>query len=251
MNLFIVLVLSIISILFLLIGTLIVFSTKDSKKVMTFSVSLGFIVLILLGIMHLVPDAYEFFRENSSKIFSSLFIVLFTFLGFVVIFVFDRLGGHHHEHEEDHNHGHYEHISIITCIFLVIHNFIEGMTIYSSVLLNYETAVILTLGIGLHNVPLGFTLSSTFNKVFSKAKTVLYIILIGLSYLFGALVAYKFNDAFMKPFVLGAALTFTFGMVLYIAIFEFLPLLKESDEKKMRNLGLLVGIVVMALTLFL
>ena len=250
MNLFVVLVLSIISIFFLLIGTLIVFSTRNSKKVMTFSVSLGFVVLILLGIFHLIPDALEFFVESLSKGSSYLLTLLFTFLGFVILLMFDLLGGHHHEHGDDKN-EHFHHISLITCIFLVIHNFIEGMTIYSSVLLNYETAVILTLGIGLHNVPLGFTLSSTFNKVYSKYKTLLYIILIGLSYLFGALVAYKFNDIFMNSLVLGGALTFTFGMVLYIAIFEFLPMMRDSKDKKMVLVGSVSGIVLMILTLFI
>lgn len=251
MNLFIVLVLSIISIFFLMLGTLIVFSTKDSRKVMTFSVALGFVVLILLGIMHLLPDAFEFFKEEYSNVVSILFILLFTFLGFIIIFVFDKIGGHHHEHTQEHDKGHFEHISIVTCIFLIIHNFIEGMTLYSSVLLNYETAVILTLGIGLHNVPLGFTLSSTFNKVFTKAKTVLYIILIGFSYLIGATFAYKFNEVLMNSVVFGAALTLTFGMVLYISVYEFLPMMRESEEKKVKNLGILTGIVVMILTLFL
>jgi len=250
MNLFIVLVLSIISILFLLVGTLIVFSTHNSKKVMIFSVSLGFVVLLLLGIMHLIPDAYEFFSEKLSVIMSIIFLCFFTFLGFIVILVFDLLSGHHHE-EETHRKDHFGHISIITCIFLVIHNFIEGMTLYSSVLLNYETAVILTLGIGLHNIPLGFTLSSTFNKVFSKSKTILYIILIGFSYLFGALLAYKFNDVLMNTIVLGIALSFTFGMVLYIAIFEFLPLIRESKEYKVRNMSFILGFILMFLTLFL
>ena len=49
MDLFVVLVLSIFEVFSLLIGSLIVFSTKNNKKVMTFSVALGFIVLILLG----------------------------------------------------------------------------------------------------------------------------------------------------------------------------------------------------------
>ena len=249
MNLFVVLVLSIISIFFLLVGTLIVFSTHNSSKVMTFSISLGFVVLVLLGIMHLIPDALEFFKVSLSDTKSYLFLILFTVLGFVVILLFDLFGGHHHEHDKDKNH--YHHISIITCIFLVIHNFIEGMTLYSSVLLNYETAVILTLGIGLHNIPLGFTLSSTFNKIYNKNKTLLFIILIGLSYLFGALVAYKFNDIFMNPIILGIALTFTFGMILYIALYEFLPLIKESNDKQTRNFGLISGVVLMILTLFL
>ena len=60
MELFIVLVLSLFEIFSLLFGSLIVFSTKNSEKVMNISVSLGFIVLLLLGVFHLIPDAYEF-----------------------------------------------------------------------------------------------------------------------------------------------------------------------------------------------
>lgn len=250
MNLLIVLLLSILSIIFLLIGTIIVFNTHNSKKVMTLSVSLGFVVLILLGVIHLLPDAYEFFREIYTKEKSILIMSISTLVGFLIILVLDLLGGHHDE-EGHHNKENFNHVSIITCIFLVVHNFIEGMSIYSSVLLNYKTALLLTIGIGLHNIPLGFTLSSTFNKNHSKTKTVLYIIFIGISYLFGALTAFIFKDIFMNPLILGIALTFTFGMILYIALFEFLPMIISSDEKKMKYIGIISGIVLMLLTLFL
>ena len=250
MNLLIVLLLSILSIIFLLIGTIIVFNTHNSKKVMTLSVSLGFVVLILLGVIHLLPDAYEFFREIYTKEKSILIMSISTLVGFLIILVLDLLGGHHDE-EGHHNKENFKHVSIITCIFLVVHNFIEGMSIYSSVLLNYKTALLLTIGIGLHNIPLGFTLSSTFNKNHSKAKTVLYIIFIGISYLFGALTAFIFEDIFMNPLILGIALTFTFGMILYIVLFEFLPMIISSDEKKMKYIGIIFGIILMLLTLFL
>lgn len=250
MNLLSVLFLSIISVIFLLIGTIIVFKTKNSDKVMTFSVSLGFVVLILLGILHLIPDAYKIFTEKYTIKISIILLLVFTFLGFFIIYILDLFGGHH-EHEHDKNDNHYEHISLITCIFLVVHNFIEGMTIYSSVLISFNTALMLTIGIGLHNIPLGFTLSSTFNKNHSKKMTILFIIFIGISYLFGSCFAYIFRNMLMNSLIIGGALTFTFGMVLYIAIFEFLPLIKESKKVKIRNIGILVGIILMTLTLFL
>lgn len=251
MNILSVLFLSIISVIFLLIGTIIVFKTKNSNKVMTFSVSLGFVVLILLGLLHLIPDAYEIFLEKYSIKTSIILILTFTIIGFLIILILDLFGGHHHEHEHEHKKNHYEHISIITCIFLVVHNFIEGMTIYSSVLISFNTALMLTLGIGLHNIPLGFTLSSTFNKNHSKSKTILFITFIGISYLFGSLFAHLFRDILMNSLVIGGTLTFTFGMVLYIAIFEFLPLIKESKQSSIRNIGFLVGIILMGLTLVL
>ena len=242
MDLFVVLVLSIFEVFSLLIGSLIVFSTKNNKKVMTFSVSLGFIVLIHLGLFHLIPDAYEFYKEGFDTFKSILFTCFFIIIGFAVVIVLDVLGGHHH-HEEK---SAYKHISFITCVFLVIHNFIEGMTLYSTVLTSYDTAVILTLGIALHNLPLGFTLSSTFNELYGKSKTLLCMIGIGISYLFGALVLYKFT---LNAFIIGTLLSFTFGMIMYIACFEFLPLIKDSKDKKMVNMGILCGIILMLITM--
>ena len=242
MDLFVVLVLSIFEVFSLLIGSLIVFSTKNNKKVMTFSVALGFIVLILLGLFHLIPDAYEFYKEGFDTFKSILFTCFFIIIGFAVVIVLDVLGGHHH-HEEK---SAYKHISFITCVFLVIHNFIEGMTLYSTVLTSYDIAVILTLGIALHNLPLGFTLSSTFNELYGKSKTLLCMVGIGISYLFGALVLYKFT---LNAFIIGTLLSFTFGMIMYIACFEFLPLIKDSKDKKMVNMGILFGIVLMLITM--
>lgn len=250
MNLLIVFFLSVVSILFLLVGTLIVFTTGNNKRIVTFSVSLGFVVLILLGILHLLPDAYEFFRESFDKISSLLLALGVTLLGFGVIYFIDKMGGHHHEHDNQEE-EHFNHVSIITCIFLVIHNLLEGMTIYSTALLNYNVAIILTIGIGLHNIPLGFTLSSTYYKKHSRLRTVLFISFIGVSYLFGAVLAYLFSDFIMNSIIFGSLLSFTVGMVMYIAINEFLPFMMKSDDKKSRNRGLVLGIILMLITLFL
>ena len=244
MELFIVLVLSLFEIFSLLFGSLIVFSTKNTEKVMNISVSLGFVVLVLLGVFHLIPDAYELYIEGLSTYKSILFITFFTILGFAIIITLDVLGGHHDNKENNH----IKHISLITCIFLVIHNFIEGMTLYGTVLTSSEAAVILTLGIAMHNVPLGFTLSSTFNKLYGKSKTLLYMVLIGLSYLIGAVVL---RNVPLNSFFIGSLLSLTFGMILYIGLFEFLPLIKETKDKKVSLISMLCGLALMLITLFI
>lgn len=249
MELFVVLVLSIITLLSLLVGTLIVFSTKNNDRVMTFSVSLGFIVLVLLGVFHLVSESYEHFLNVSSNVESIIYLICFTLIGFGVVIALDVLGGHHeHKNKKDKK---FKHISLITCAFLIVHNFIEGMTLYSTVLVSLEAAVILTLGIVLHNIPLGFTLSSTFEKLYGRSKTLLYMLIIGSSSIIGSLFLYKFKTFLLNDFILGSLLSFTFGMILYIAFFEFLPLLKETKEKRTRNIALITGILLMLLTLFL
>ena len=101
------------------------------------------------------------------------------------------------------------------------------MTLYGTVLSSSEAAVILTLGIAMHNVPLGFTLSSTFSKLYGKSKTLLYMVLIGSSYLLGAVVLRQVS---LNSFLIGSLLSLTFGMILYIGLFEFLPLIKRNKR---------------------
>ena len=201
MELFIVLVLSLFEIFSLLFGSLIVFSTKNSEKVMNISVSLGFIVLLLLGVFHLIPDAYEFYMEGLTNFKSIIFIVFFTIMGFGLIIALDILGGHHHQEGKESNH--IKHISLITCIFLVIHNFIEGMTLYGTVLSSSEA---------------------------------------------GAVVL---RQVTLNSFLIGSLLSLTFGMILYIGLFEFLPLIKETKDKKITYISMLCGLALMLITLFI
>ena len=60
-----------------------------------------------------------------------------------------------------------------------------------------------------------------------------------------------FSDFLLKNLIFGVLLTFTFGMVLYIAINEFLPNMINTQNKSYRNAGMILGIVLMLVTLFI
>ena len=55
------------------------------------------------------------------------------------------------------------------------------------------------------------------------------MVLIGSSYLLGAVVLRQVS---LNSFLIGSLLSLTFGMILYIGLFEFLPLIKETKDKK-------------------
>ena len=54
------------------------------------------------------------------------------------------------------------HIGLVTSVALILHNIIEGMAIYSSVLSDKSLGLAMTIGIGFHNIPLGMVIAGAF-----------------------------------------------------------------------------------------
>jgi len=95
-------------------------------------------------------------------------------------------------------------------------------------------------------------ITSTFYKANNnKLKTLLIILIISLSTFFGGVILYLFNKAIELHFLNGMFLSLTIGMILYICIFELLPKIINTENKKMTILGIVSGILLFGLTLFL
>ena len=50
----------------------------------------------------------------------------------------------------------------------------------------------------------------------------------------------------LNDFVIGILISLTLGMIIYLIIFELLPHIMHSKNKKLSILGILIGIVVIA-----
>ena len=149
--------------IFILIGTLIVFFTKNNNKFIKFSISMAFGVMISLAIVELMPEAFELLESQSKTI---LKIVFFTTIGILLLAVLDKIVPHHdHGHEHEHGEMHnMMHIGLISSIALVLHNLIEGMALYLTTLEDLKIGILMVIGIGLHNIPLGIIITSAFYK---------------------------------------------------------------------------------------
>lgn len=249
MNVFVGLLLSIVTGLFLLVGTFIVFKSKNSEKVVTFSVSIGLIVLILLSVFHLIPEAFEFLSGKFTSLQSYAYLFLMILVGMIILKVLDYFIP---EHDSDNKANNLKHIALITFFALFIHNFIEGMALYMGTLSSIKTGIMLCIGIALHNVPLGLTISSAFYKENkNKFKTVMYIIILGLSTFMGALSILVFDKLSNSSFSFGTILGITVGMIMYILVFELWPVFRESKYVKLKVAGLLIGGAIMLLTTLL
>ena len=106
------------------------------------------------------------------------------------------------------------------------------------------------LGIGLHNIPIGMVIASTFyKKTKSKRKTLLISIVISLSTFLGGIFAILLKGITTNEFLEGVLLAVTLGMIIHITMFELLKQVKEIKNKKIRYGGLLAGILLLVISI--
>ena len=107
-------------------------------------------------------------------------------------------------------------------------------------------------GIGLHNIPLGMVITSTIYKSNNNIKkTLTIVILVSLSTFLGGLIMMLLSGALVNELILGILLSITLGMLIYISVFELLPKMLESKDKKTIISGILIGIILITITMFI
>lgn len=237
--------------IFIVIGSLLVFLTKNNDNFIEFSLSLAFIVMLCLGIFDLLPEMTEMIGEYYNLYITIGIMVVSIFLGILILKILDNFVPHHHDHDCHHTKKEHIdnlfHIGIISSIALVIHNIIEGMALYSTSLLTPKTGIMMFLGIGLHNIPLGMVITSSIYKGRKKMKDVIITnIILFVSAFIGGLMMYLFNVE--NELILGILLSITFGMIIYITLFELLGRIIKAKNKQSILIGLLTGVLLFGLT---
>ncbi len=236
---------------FIIIGSIIVFKTKNNDKIVNFSISIALGVMASLAILELIPESFEMFQEEFDVLKSFLLIVASGFIGFGLLKVLDHFIPDHEreDNSKKEKEEHLYHIGIVSSVALVIHNIIEGMALYTSTLASLKMALLMSFGIGLHNIPLGMIITSTFYKGnHNKKKTILWLLGISLSTFVGGVLIFILGDHFITNNILGILLGITLGMVIYIILLEFIPHIKSLKNKKDSIIGILSGIIILLLS---
>lgn len=233
--------------LFILVGTLIVFITKNNDKFIQFSLSLAFGVMVTLIVLDLIPEAIELVGDKFDNTKSFLIIFISTLLGIFILKLLDKFVPDHDDDGEIDN-DNLLHIGVVSSIALVLHNIIEGMAVYTTVTSSLKLGLMVSIGVGLHNIPLGMVIASTFytsNK--SKKKTILISFLISISTFIGGLLMCLISSL-INDLLLGILLCITLGMLLYIIIFELFPHIIKTKYKSISIIGVISGIALLIIS---
>lgn len=239
--------------IFIILGAIIVFLTKNNDKFVQFSISLAFGVMVMLILFDLLPEAYEII-DNGNVIYNIFYILIGGTIGFILLKILDCFIPDHDDDPDDDSDDdkNLKHIGLVSSIALVIHNIVEGMAIYLLVTSDLKAGLMASIGVGLHNIPLGMVIASTFYRSNQdKKKTMLIIFGISLSTFIGGLFIYLFNLSNIMDLLESISLTLTIGMLSYILIMELLPKIIHSKNKKITVSGIGLGIILLIIALFI
>ena len=250
------LVLTLLVGLFILLGYLFAGKFKDNKRFTDFSISLAFGVILALIVLELIPEVYEIFRGELSLFRTNLCIIILSLIGIYLLKILDSFIPHH-EHEAHHTHkhkndnchkDHLNHIGLISASAVIIHNLIEGMGLYLVSSTNITSGLFMCLAVGLHNIPMGLVIASTlYTSNYSKEDTTKICLAVSISTFVGGLIMFFIGG--VPHIVEGILLGITMGMLVYIEIFELFHQIYHMKNKKICNIGITFGVMLLIIAM--
>lgn len=217
------------------------------------SLTLGFSAgaMILISFVELLNTGIEsigFFKAHVA-----------FFLGIIGMFLVDALIPHEYIGQVDRKKRGKESqedrllkTGVFVALGIGIHNFPEGMATFAGALQDVSVGIAIAIAIAIHNIPEGLAISvPIYAATESRKKAFWWSFLSGVTEPVGAGIAAIFLMPFLTPVVLGWVLAIVGGIMLYISFDELIPLSQSYGVEHLPILGLIIGMAVMALTLWL
>lgn len=241
------------------IGSLIALLAKKTNRNFL-SISLGFSagIMIYVSFMEMMPTALTGLTGVYGEKQGALYLILAFFCGILLINVIDfiipeNVNPHEaHGVEDMQKEIQLKRTGIMVAISIAIHNFPEGIATFTSALESLDIAIPITVAIAIHNIPEGIAVAvPIYHASGSRKKAFWYSFLSGLSEPLGALLAFVFFFHFWTPALNGLILSAVSGIMVFISLDELLPAAEKYGKHHLSIAGVVAGMLVMALSLFL
>ncbi len=143
-------------------------------------------------------------------------------------------------------------MGMFTALAIAIHNFPEGLATFTSAMTDISIGIPIAVAVAIHNIPEGVAVSiPLYYATGDRKKAFFYSFLSGLAEPVGALIGYLLLFSFFNDLVFGILFAGVGGIMVFISLDELLPAAREYGEHHLSIYGLIVGMMVMAVSLLL
>ena len=230
------------------VGVLTLFlKEKLLNKILLVLVSLSAGALIGGAFLHLLPEAILKVGADADAILN---IFLYLLLGFCIFFILEQFIRWHHHHG---CHGEECNIKPFSYLILIsdgVHNFIDGLIIAGSFVINPAVGIVTTLAVALHEIPqeLGDFGVLVYGG-FDKTKALFLNFISALTAILGGITGYFLYGYIADSIVY--LLPFAAGNFIYIASSDLIPEIKHKENLKKSLLHFTVFLIGIGLMLLI
>lgn len=244
------------------VGSAIAFAAKHTnRRLLSFSLGLSGGVMVYVSFVELMPQGAELLAgQFAGKVSEWINLVAF-FGGMAFIGLIDHLVPSVENPHEAHSVEELQHkprqsklmrVGLMSALAIAIHNFPEGIATFTAGMNDPTLGLAIAVAVAIHNIPEGIAVSvPIFFATESRKKAFLWSLLSGLAEPLGALAAWLILAPILTPVLLGCILTAVAGIMVYISLDELLPAAREHGEAHTAIAGVVVGMVIMAVSLLI
>jgi ZIP family zinc transporter len=231
------------------IGSLLgIFVKQPGPRFMSLTLGFAAGVMVLVSFVELLAGGIEAVGFGPAHVA--------FFAGMMGMFLIDFLIPHEylaeHHRTERGEQGALLKTGVLVALGLGIHNFPEGMATFAGTLQDVSLGVAIAGAIALHNIPEGLAVSApVYAATGSRGKAFLLSFLSGVAEPVGAAVAALFLLPFLNDVVLGLMLAAVAGIMVFISLDELVPAARSFGEEHLSIVGVGLGMVVMAASLWM
>lgn len=195
---------------------------------------LGFIFSFAAGLM-LMVSAFELIPEAIEVSNMKSFLVFFS-IGILTILIINYFSAYY---TKDNNIK----IALLISLGIMLHNFPEGLIMGVGFMAGGNLGLKMSILIAIHDIPEGISVAAPlkYSKV-SSTRIMIYAFLTALPALIGSLVGIFLGS--ISDLAIGASLSIAAGIMLYVTLFEMIPKSREICGIKVCTFGLTIGSII-------
>lgn len=226
-----------------------VIGQKPSNRVLAFSLGFAAGIMLLISLMEMLPAALHT-PGMPAMLGYAMFIT-----GLLGYFILDRSLPHAHHQDltgNDLKAHDLRRTALMLTLGISLHNFPEGIATFVTASSNLELGMGIALAIALHNIPEGLAVAGpVYAATGSKRKAILWAGVSGFAEIWGGLLAWLILDTLISPVLMAAIMAAVSGIMVALSVDKLMPLAKEIDPDNNPGYGVLCGMAVMGVSLTL
>jgi ZIP family zinc transporter len=241
------------------IGSFFAFRKRTNTNFLSFALGLSAGVMIYVSFVDIFPKALDALSQVFSEDRAYLYTTIAFFLGIGLIALIDFLIPKESNPHELQGQGDDEskrktllRMGLFTALAIAIHNFPEGLATFVATISDAELGISIAIAIAIHNIPEGIAVAiPIYHATGSKKKAMFWTFFSGLAEPLGAVIGFVLLRSVFNDTTFGFLFAAVAGIMIYISLDELLPSAEKYGKHHLSIIGLVTGMMIMALSLIL